>query len=246
MSIPQGAQPALALVGRAPPGPGRAPLLMGMVDGAAPLDPASEGRSGSSAPVHAYAQNCAFEGSEQTRASSGSISPRERAMEALEAIARISPTVPHSHPAEHLDYELLRGMERAVHDVFNSKPSVGEDSSSGLLELKGLVGSRDFNMFPVALAAVCARALGVSLPAQIQQGERVHICLLHIGKRLQTAVCKHANQLKALDENLRKRHTALHEAVRQRAALVASFLGPVKKDELLAAVDRTHYAGERA
>jgi hypothetical protein len=77
--------------------------------------------------------------------------------------------------------------------------------------------------------------LSASLLAQLEKGEGASVSLLKIGKRLQKAECRHAESLKTLKSNLKKRRTAPDEVDRQRAAFAAPFVCPVKKDELLAA-----------
>jgi hypothetical protein len=69
--------------------------------------PALGGSGGSSAPLHTNAQNGAFEGSEQTRPTSGSISVQERPAEPLGA-TMLNMVIDERSPAHHnLVFELL-------------------------------------------------------------------------------------------------------------------------------------------
>ena len=98
---------------------------MRMVDGAVPLDPASEVAEGSSARGNADAQNGAFEGSDQTRASSGCILPRERPMEALRATI-VNMDIDELSPARQtLVFELLYGLMLFACAVFRSRSQTG-------------------------------------------------------------------------------------------------------------------------
>jgi hypothetical protein len=174
---------------------------MGVVNGAAPIEPPSELATGSCADSHADAQNGAFERSEQPLASSGSISPRERAMEALRTIASGTAIESFTPAADDLDYQLFCGMESAVSDIFNSNLADGEDSAGSSLELQQLLGDRGYRENQVALSAVCARALGASLPAQVVKGQGAYVSLLNIGKRLRKAERAHTKSLKKLESS---------------------------------------------
>jgi hypothetical protein len=107
-------------------------------------------------------------------------------MEALRTIASGTAVESSTPTDDDLDYQLLCGMESAVSDILKRNLADGEVYAGSSFELLEFLRNRGYRESQLVLAILCERALGTSLPVQVEKGQGAYVALLKIGKRLRT------------------------------------------------------------
>jgi hypothetical protein len=157
-------------------------------------------------------------------------------MEALRTTTSGTDVESPTSAADDLDYQLLCGMESAVSDILKSNLADGEVYAGSSFELLEFLRDRGYRESQLVLAILCARALGFSLPVQVEKGQGAYVALLKsasgCGRPTEGA---HTESLKKRLRTSRRGRVIPDDVRRQRAAIVAAFVFPVKKSELLAA-----------